>query len=170
MAKLILFRHAKAAPAAPGQSDFDRPLTDRGRRDAARMGATLSGRPIDLALVSAAQRTRETYEVATAALEPRPRADITRDLYLCGAGKLIRRVAAMPSEIKELMVIGHNPDLHEIALWLAGNSGSEASIALRAKFPTAAMAEFTLDLASWKDLDPSRASLVRFATPADFEG
>src|SRR5262245_19206664 len=116
MAKLILFRHAKAATASPGQGDFDRPLTDRGRRDAGRMGAALGSRAIDLALVSAAQRTRETFELAAAAMTPPARAEITRDIYLSGARTLIRRLCATPAEVKELLVVGHNPDMQEVAL------------------------------------------------------
>jgi len=169
MPKLILFRHAKAAPALRDQSDFDRPLTDRGRRDAERMGAMITSRPIDLALVSAAVRTRETFEIATAAIEPAPRAEIDRELYLCGARKLIRRLTAVPPEAKHLLVVGHNPDMHEVALWLAGTDLGKEAEALRNKFPTAAMAVFSLDAASWKDLDPGRAALLHYATPADFE-
>jgi phosphohistidine phosphatase len=169
MAKLILLRHAKAAPASPGQSDFDRPLTDRGRRDAGRMGAALGGLAIDLALVSAAQRTRETFDLAKAEMKSAPRAEITRDLYLSGAKKLIRRLAETPAEIETLLVVGHNPDLHEVALWLAGKDERKEAMMLRAKFPTAAVAVFSLELASWTDLDPSAARLKCFATPADLE-
>ncbi|HLG87656.1 MAG TPA: histidine phosphatase family protein [Alphaproteobacteria bacterium] len=169
MAKLILFRHAKAAPASPGQSDFDRPLTDRGRRDAGRMGAALGGLSIDLALVSAARRTRETFDLARAEMKSAPSAEVTRDLYLCGARKLIRRLTETPAGIETLLVVGHNPDLHEVALWLAGKDEQKEATALRAKFPTAAVAVFSLELGSWTDLDPGSARLKCFATSADLK-
>jgi phosphohistidine phosphatase len=169
MPTLILFRHAKAAPALRDQSDFDRPLTERGRRDAERMGVLLTGRPIDLALVSAAVRTRETFDIATASMRPAPSADIERDLYLCGARKLVRRLTAIPPKVETLMVVGHNPDMQEVALWLAGEDESPESLALRHKFPTAAFAIFNLDLTSWKELGPKRASLKRFAIPSELE-
>ena len=131
------------------------------------MGAALGGLAIDLALVSAAQRTRETFDLAAAAMKSIPRAEITRDLYLSGARKLIRRLAQTPAEIETLLVVGHNPDMQEVALWLAGTDGRKEAMALRAKFPTAAVAVFGIDLASWTDLGPGSARLKCFATPAD---
>ena len=95
-------------------------------------------------------------------------AEITRDLYLCGTRKLMSRLSLTPHDVRELLVIGHNPDLHEIALWLAGSDHGKLASALHSKFPTAAMAIFEIDAESWEELEPRRAALVRFATPAEF--
>ena len=70
--QLMLLRHAKAELGGPGMTDFERPLAGRGRKAAARMGRYLAenGLAPDLVLCSPARRTRETWEIASAALPP----------------------------------------------------------------------------------------------------
>jgi len=170
MPTLVLFRHAKAAQALPGQRDFDRPLIERGRRDARRTGAVLAGLGLQTALVSAAIRTRETWEIASGAFETPPEAEIDHDLYLCGGRRLIRRLHEVPAEVRKLVVVGHNPDMQEVALWLAGRDESAAARSLRHKFPTAAAAIFDIDSESWDEFEPRQARLKRFVLPAELEG
>src|SRR5579871_1436165 len=82
MRRLILFRHAKAEPRANGGDDFDRPLAERGREDAALVGEALAGAGLvpDMALVSPARRAAETWIYAGDAF-PRIRAELDRSLY-----------------------------------------------------------------------------------------
>jgi phosphohistidine phosphatase len=168
MRTLILFRHAKAASPAPGQGDFDRPLTERGRSDAGRMGTLLAGYPIDLALVSASQRTRETWTLASAALRPEPHAEISRTLYLCGAHGLIGAIQDASDSVNGLVVVAHNPDTHEVAQWLAGASQGDMARNLAQKFPTAAVAIFAIAPGvEWSGLGPKVATLLKFTTPAE---
>lgn len=169
MATLILFRHAKAALALPGQRDFDRPLTERGRRDADRLGTVLAHYRIDLALVSAAARTQETWQIAAARLAAPPHAEIDRELYLPASQKLVRRLRDIPESVRTPIVIGHNPGMQEVALWLAGDNDSRDARHMRQKFPTAAAAIFDLDLAGWSEIDPRRARLRRFVVPGELE-
>jgi phosphohistidine phosphatase len=161
MPTLALFRHAKAAVPLQDQRDFDRPLTEGGRDDAARMGNILAEFGIDLAILSAAKRTVETWEIAAGSLRPTPPASIERSLYLCRPNQLIERIQAIPDSSRNVVVIGHNPCWHEVALWLAGNSGSGS---LRNKFPTAALAVFSV-ATSWAKLEPDHAKLERFVAP-----
>jgi phosphohistidine phosphatase len=169
MFSLTLFRHAKTEAVAPGSQDFDRLLTDRGRRDAARVGAMLAHRHYDLALVSAASRTRETWAIVRAAFTIPPEAQIDRDLYLCGARRLVRRLGELPDTVSDVLVVAHNPDMQEIALWLTGDEESRPVREMRNKFPTAAVAIFNLDIATWADLGPKQAKLERFTVPGDLE-
>ena len=83
MRRLLLLRHAKAERSQPGGRDEERPLTDRGRADAARLGAYLVRHRLvpDLALVSSAARTRETWHRAAAAFENAPPAHFEERLY-----------------------------------------------------------------------------------------
>jgi phosphohistidine phosphatase len=167
MLTLSLFRHAKAAAAAGGQRDFDRPLTDRGQRDAARMGSVLAVRDYDLALVSAARRASETWEIARGAFGTLPEALTEGGLYLSGMRKILQRLAEIPVTVGAVLVVAHNPDLQELALWLAGAGDTPAIRAMRQKFPTSAVATFALDAPAWSDIGPKRAELVQFAIPAD---
>jgi phosphohistidine phosphatase len=169
MRSLTLFRHAKTAAAAAGQPDFERQLTDRGRQDAARMGAMLAARRFDLALVSSAKRTVETWEIARGEFPAPPRADISRALYLCGAQKLAARIREIPETERHVLVIGHNPDMHEISLWLASGAENGSVRELRQKFPTASIAVFDIDSADWRSIGPAKATLESFATPGNID-
>ena len=167
MRTLCLLRHAKAAQPAEGQSDIDRPLTERGRRDAARIGERLAEFGIDLALLSNARRTRKTWEIASQNLEGSSVLTLEPALYLCPAGSIIAKLREIPDRFRSVVVIGHNPDLHDVALWLADNSApSLAQSELRRKFPTSALAAFNLNISHWANLAPQTAKLILFATPA----
>lgn len=165
MPSLILFRHAKAAQALPHQEDFKRPLTERGRRDAAEMGKLLAGLDIDLALVSTAQRTRETWEIAMQEIPEPIRVSLESGLYMCRSRDLLKRVREIAENTHNVVVIGHNPTLHEAALQLAAGDSSLAAQELRTKFPTAAIAIFKLRTMSWGEIGPGFVQLERFLTP-----
>jgi len=165
MPALFLFRHAKAAQPLPGQRDFDRPLTERGRNDAASIGKILAGQGIDLALVSAACRTRETWEIASHEIARPPSVSIEPELYLCNSAKLVTRLRQLPANIQNIVAVGHNPCTQEVALWLARNSDKRLAAEIRDNFPTAALAIFDLDGEGWADLAPDRVRLRRFVTP-----
>ncbi len=164
MPALFLFRHAKAAHPLSGQDDFDRPLTERGRNDAAAIGKILRNLGIDLALVSAACRTRETWDIAGAAIAPSPDVAIERELYLCSSAKLILRLRSLPAETQSVIAVGHNPCTQEVALWLARHSDAQRAAEIRDNFPTAALAIFDIE-GGWGQLAPDRARLKRFVTP-----
>jgi phosphohistidine phosphatase len=145
MERLILFRHAEARSRAPGQSDFDRPLSEAGRFDAALMGRVLAGAGYapDRALVSAALRTRQTWEALSAAF-PDAREQESKSLYNATAEQVARAAQAAGRDVGTLMVIGHNPGLQLYGLSLAA-SGSAGARRLDDSFPTATAAVFVLD-------------------------
>jgi phosphohistidine phosphatase len=145
MRRLILLRHGKAESVSATGGDFDRGLTDRGRRDCGLIGRVLAdaGVVLDLALVSAARRTQETWEEISRAF-PVARGEIVRGLYLAAPKQISAAVNAV-GEGLNVLVIGHNPGLHECALALAAAAG-EPLEGLQS-FPTAAAAVFRLDAA-----------------------
>ena len=162
---LTLLRHAKAAPPLPGQEDFDRPLTERGRTDAARMTKVLDGLGLDLALVSSAARTIETWNIVSAGLAAPLPATAEHSLYLCHASHLIERLRAVTPDIQSIVAVGHNPCLQEVALWLAGKTEAPGVDQMRDKFPTCAVATFELTTGRWSDLTPKSVIFKRFAAP-----
>src|SRR5258708_25169086 len=117
MRRLILLRHAKTERAEPGERDRDRKLMKRGRADAPIVGAYLAhhGLAPDLALVSPAERAQETWRLVAAALDKRPRAEIDERLYKASPQKLLE-IIAEPRKARSLLIVGHNPSLHEFAL------------------------------------------------------
>jgi phosphohistidine phosphatase len=165
MATLSLLRHAKAAQPLPGQQDFDRPLTERGRDDAAWAGTMLAPLQPDHALLSAARRTRETWEIASLKIAMQPAVTLEEELYLCSPAQLIARLQRLPADVRSVVAVGHNPCMQEVAAWLTRGSKGPASSAIREKFPTSALAVFELEDGVWGALAPELVKLKRFAAP-----
>lgn len=156
MDALILLRHGKAVRDHEAPDDKSRGLTDRGRRQAAEAGAAIAnaGLAPDRILVSSAARTRETYAALSSSFAASPA--FLDQLYLA-TGKTIWNEAAR-SGGRVVLVIGHNPGLHDLGVKLAdrAHDHSAAAVALRSNFPTSAFATFS---------PPDRATLISFWTP-----
>jgi phosphohistidine phosphatase len=163
MQRLILLRHGKAESVAAQGGDFERGLTERGRRDAALISQVLAeaGMTPDLALVSAARRTRETWEAATTAFA-KARCEHSRVLYLASCEQLMSLVDGVSEAVTSLMVVGHNPGLHEFALTLLGRARIDDN-PLAGAFPTAGAAVFRMD-------DPAGPRFERFFIPRQLGG
>jgi phosphohistidine phosphatase len=148
MRRLILFRHAKAEARAGAQKDIDRPLAARGREDATLMGRVLARKGLvpDLALVSDSRRTRETWERLAPAF-PAAKARYAHELYNATAEELLESVDEAADGAEAVIVIGHNPGLHELAVNLLIDGGAAPSDIERmsGKFPTATAAAFLID-------------------------
>jgi phosphohistidine phosphatase len=146
MQRLILFRHAKAERRADSGEDHDRDLTDRGRSDAALMGRLLRDRGLvpDLVLVSGARRTRSTWE-AMADSFPASRVEVDEGLYDAPASVLLAAAHARNAP-GTVMVIAHNPGLHEasMALLSRGRAGAADLYEVRGGMPTATAGVFAL--------------------------
>ncbi|MCP8937308.1 histidine phosphatase family protein [Alsobacter sp. SYSU M60028] len=164
MRRLIIFRHAKAVPhgAAP---DFDRALAQRGLDDAEAMGRMMAEEQLlpDLALVSPALRTRQTWERAAPALGPVE----TREeaaIYNAETDDLLRLVREAPAKVRTLVLVGHNPGVSDLARRLVGHGDRYAFARLRKKFPTAAIAviDFPED---WPSVADGAGRLDRFVAP-----
>ena len=152
MERLILMRHGKAERHAASGGDFERALADSGRADAAVMGQTLAraGLAPDLILVSSARRTRETAE-RVAPNFPEARVEQFRDLYHADPEEVVQVIEAYADSVATVMVVGHNPGLHELALRLAqqGEASPIQTNKLRGRFPTSTTVVF-----GWTDRGP----------------
>ncbi|MGB3627260.1 MAG: histidine phosphatase family protein [Henriciella sp.] len=146
MKRLILMRHAKTEPWNDGISDRDRMLVERGHSDAAQMALALKERgwAPDKALVSSARRTRETWRYVREAF-PDCKGTVTDDLYLAGIPAMEGLVGLAAAEAECVILIGHNPGVHDFACEILRQAGSEdhrAAIKLAEKYPTGAAALF----------------------------
>jgi phosphohistidine phosphatase len=165
--RLLLLRHAKAAVASAGRSDFDRPLAERGHEQMAAMGPLIitSGFAPDHILCSSALRTRETLEDFVPALPALVPVTLSRAVYEAGASGLLELIAETGGAAGSLMVIGHNPTLHELALELAALGDETMLREVREKFPTAALAAIGFDVDDWRDIRPGAGRLLALLTP-----
>jgi phosphohistidine phosphatase len=148
MRRLILFRHAKAEPRAPGEDDFDRALAPRGREDAGLIGEALAAQNLipDYALISPARRTAETWICCRDSF-PRIRAELNRELYNAAPEDIRAAIEGVADRCDTLIVIGHNPGLHELAVELLQDASASAAEIERVaqRFPTATAAVYEID-------------------------
>ena len=148
MKRLILMRHAKTEPWNEGLEDSGRALTVRGKRDAERVGLALEEAGIrpDVALVSSARRTRETFAAMAAhlgGLKP----VVLDGLYLADPDEIAEIVFA-EAAAGTVLVIGHNPGLHQLISDLIRTGGSDDDTAARfliERLPTGTAAIFSCD-------------------------
>ena len=167
--RLYLLRHAKAAPEDASTPDHDRPLTPSGAEDAARIGRYFADRhdAPDMILCSTALRAAQTLGLVVKAFKHQPPVEYQRGLYLCGVDIFSRRLHEIETAVGSVMIVAHNPDLHELALSLAAD-GAPADVAmLRRTFPPGALATLTLEIEAWSGVRPGSARLDEFTTPID---
>ncbi|MFZ4125264.1 MAG: SixA phosphatase family protein [Rickettsiales bacterium] len=158
---LSILRHAKAADAEAYATDAERPLTSRGREDAARLGNTLIIQHMvpELVVCSSAVRTRETlahlgFIVPTI---------LSEKLYLASAGEMLAQLQQVDDKVTHVMIIGHNPGMHELVVRMMEDAKDEQDIKrLALKFPTCAYAQLSLSLSSWQDITLNSALLETY--------
>jgi phosphohistidine phosphatase len=171
MRQLLLLRHAKSSWDDPSLPDHARPLNARGKRAAIAMAGVMHGLGLapDVVLVSSARRTLQTLE-ALAPLPDSPMVEPMDDLYLAPWQRLLDTLREAPETARSLLVIAHNPGLHDLALALAGPAGMAGNAPgtqrLAEGYPTGALAEFAI-ATSWRRLEPGNGRLVRFVAPND---
>lgn len=160
--RLVVARHSKAEPYGP--TDFERELAARGRADAAAAGAWLAGQGVraDAALVSAAARTVETWEVLSEAAGWSVDARLDRALYGADEDGVLDLVRLTDEGVGTLVVVGHNPTVGMLAQLLDDGDGPPDAVdRLMRGFPTSATAVFELP-ATWERAAMGRARLTMF--------
>jgi phosphohistidine phosphatase len=170
MRTLYLLRHAKSAWKDPTLDDHDRPLAPRGHRAARAMAQHFRslGADPELVLCSTAVRTRETLDLVMPGFSKPPIVAMERGLYLATSASILARLREIENRIERVLVIGHNPGLHELALKLAQHGPAKARAALQRKYPTAALATYEVD-GDWVGLGTKRTRLADYVTPAKSE-
>ena len=166
---LSLLRHAKAAREAPADGDIGRPLTGRGRRNADAVGKWMTAAKLspDHILCSIAARARGTLELVLPHLAGKPKVTYADALYLAGPLLLLKHLHEAPKRSMHVLMIGHNPGLHALALDLVGTGPQDRIAALGRKLPTSGLAVIRFDLAAWSDVVAGTGTLMAFTTPAE---
>lgn len=171
MRRLMLLRHAKTESDAPSGRDEDRRLDNRGRHDAAEIGGWIGRNPPfpSLVLVSHAVRALQTWEIAWEAMRElvvEPAVEIMPQLYGADVSDLLETIHhAAAADPQRLMLVGHNPGMHELAISLAGHGDPAGRAALADNLPTAGLAIFDFEVDDWTDVVLRRGRLALFISP-----
>src|ERR1700759_5754725 len=171
MRRLMLLRHAKTENDAPSGRDQDRRLDERGRQEAAKNGGWIATHPPfpDLVLVSPAVRPPQPWEIVRAAMKeatPPPRVELLPELYGADRSQLLQTIReASVHDPRRLMLVGHNPGMHEVALALAGDGDAAGRKALADNLPTSGLAVLDFAVNDWTDVSFHRGRLVLFVSP-----
>ena len=171
MRRLMLLRHAKTEHDAPSGRDEDRKLDNRGRRDAAEIGGWMRRHPPfpSLVLVSPAVRALQTSEIALEAMKdsvPAPEVQPTPELYGADVAQLLETIRnASVTDPQQLMLVGHNPGMHELAIALVGHGDPAGRAALADNLPTAGLAIVDFSIDDWSNIGLRRGRLELFISP-----
>jgi phosphohistidine phosphatase len=161
---LLVLRHAKSDWDTNARTDFERPLSKRGRRDAPKVGLWLrqNGPVPGLVLSSPAERARHTALAVCHELGIDPeQIRWDRRIYEAGTAELLAALAEAPESVGILLLVGHNPGLEALVGLLCGDTPESPDGKL---LPTAALAQ--LDCAApWNQLGVGVAKLVRLRRP-----
>jgi phosphohistidine phosphatase len=159
MKTLFLIRHAKSSWHNTALPDKDRPLDDRGKRDAPKMGKRLAKRDVkpDLILSSPAMRALTTAKIIAKKLDYKLEDILVDDrLYASEADDLLNVIYKLSDKLERVMLFGHNPELTELAHRLS----SEIT-----QMPTCAVAEFTFATRSWSNVGKAKVAKVALDYP-----
>jgi phosphohistidine phosphatase len=162
---VILLRHGKSSWSDSTLADIDRPLAQRGERASRRIAKYMRRKKIrpELVLCSTSVRTRQTLDAIQPSLDKGCPVELLPQLYAASETELLQRLQALPGSVGSVMLIGHNPGLHDLALVLASRGADLPQ--LKEKFPTGALATLVVHRESWAALSPGDAELVDYVVP-----
>jgi phosphohistidine phosphatase len=147
MKYISIWRHAKAERPEAFSNDYERPLTERGQRDAQRMSAVLARLEpaIDLIISSPAARTAQTTQVLVTQLNGAVDPQWHAAAYLATADTLLEMITALPEAAAHVVIVGHNPGMEELVSGLCGATPEDVFVRL----PTAALAHVVIEASHW---------------------
>jgi len=162
----MLLRHAKTERAQPGERDRDRNLTKRGRSDAPIIGAYMArhGLVPDLALVSPATRAEETWALVADSFARTPKTVSEERIYNADPQRLLDLLAETEAA-RSLVLVGHNPGLHDLAVQLIASGDVEARERIAEGLPTSGLVVIDMAFDEWSRLHPHSGRLERFISP-----
>ena len=160
MRTLTIIRHAKSSWDNPHLKDFDRPLNNRGMKDAPEMGRRLKklGYFPDLMITSLAVRALETcMKIAKELSYPKDGVITDSRLYHASSGEILDVIRETDDLWLQVAVFGHNPGLTSFVNRLAHLDIDN--------IPTCGIVQCEADIKSWRDLEFGRASFRFFDYP-----
>ena len=161
MKRLFLIRHAKSSWDEPDVADIDRPLNNRGKRDAPVMGERLKkehkAKP-DLILSSPAKRALRTAKIIAKEIDyPEGKIEIKDSLYGSGVQAMLNIIQYLDGSLNEVMLFGHNPDLTSLANFLSNYEVEN--------IPTCGVFCVDFEIKSWKHVEGGKGMFKFFDYP-----
>ena len=177
---LFIMRHAQAMPSAA--SDKERTLTPKGKEDARALGHYMKkqNHAIDLIYCSSALRTRQSWEQISGVLYKTKPEDNEQSaghtfqyeeqdgLYNADSEKILRHIQNAPASCQGLMIVAHNPGIHQLCFTLARNAGERFLGRLSSKFEPGTLAVFSCDLDDWSDITENNVKITDLVDPLDY--
>jgi phosphohistidine phosphatase len=167
MKTILILRHAKSDWGNPDLTDFDRPLANRGLKDAPRMGQVLARFDCvpDKILASPAERAKQTTELVAEVCGYKKSVQWEAGFYGGTSDDLITALQGLTNTVDRAMLVGHNPTLEEtVADLLCTDEGGWGSC-MAVRLPTAGLVCLDVDIFDWSELEPGDATLRWFLIP-----
>jgi phosphohistidine phosphatase len=163
MKTLYLIRHAKSGWSKPDTSDFERVLSKKGKKDIKTMGSYLSLIEVSpqLILSSCALRAQQTTDLLAEKIEFTGKKYYLEELYLTAVDVIRDIISIQEDEIDSMFVIGHNPQLHELANTLMDEHIS--------KFPSLGIIAINFQIDSWSEIEKHKGKIDFFIFPKQFK-
>jgi phosphohistidine phosphatase len=160
MKRLLILRHAKSSWDDASLRDFDRPLNDRGERDAPFMGEILAERDFkpDLIVSSPAARAKRTAELVRQAAGWEAPLVFDKRIYEASPQELLAVVNEIRDEVSTSVLAGHNPGMEGIIRLLTGRT---------VEMPTASVAVIEFDVDRWSAIEPGSGRLIEVMRPKE---
>lgn len=164
---IFLVRHAKSDWAAEFRLDHERPISERGRKNAKFLREFLKERnlKIDIAYVSDAKRTIETLEIVNKKEELFRNVKVTHLLYEANLGIFYNLITSTEDNYNSILFLGHNPELEELANQLILRQNAYKDFSFFQKFSTSSIIGLSFPISSWKDISTVSGKLILFWTP-----
>ena len=162
---IVMIRHAKSSWANPLQSDFERPLNDRGIQDAPMMGERLKEKNIipDLIIASTAKRAKQTARKIAAATGYNESEIIWIDkLYHCIPSVFDEVIYEIPNHIKTAFIVAHNPGITEFVNELSPSFKTD-------NMPTCGIVAAELNINEWNEFTTARKHVTLYDYPKNLK-
>lgn len=163
-------RHGKSDWNRVGQEDIERTLVPRGKKSALIIAAWIEqhGMQPDLALVSTARRTQDTWQLAEQAIGGDRTTELQAALYLASPGEILDQLTGVADSFETVIVVAHNPGLEALSYMLSGRGSNPSALEnLGRGFPAAGLAVFELAGDNWSNLSSDGAALKEFVRPRE---
>jgi phosphohistidine phosphatase len=167
MKRVFLVRHAKASPPEGAMKDHERPLNERGQNAAVHMGKFMNGEGFlpDFALCSTAVRTKETLEILEKQWDRIPLKTYKPLLYSGGKTPYLHSIYTAHASDDSILLVGHNPDIQEVALHLLKSSFPEIRQKINHKYATCGLLVLDFDTQMWDDIQTALPINAVYMTP-----
>ena len=161
MKTVYLARHAKSSWADTGMEDFDRPLNDRGKKDAPLMAKQLvaKGRIPDCIISSPAKRAKKTAKIFSETLDVAEK-DIRYidKLYLAPPSVFYDLIENLEDRLKQVMIVAHNPGITDLANEMTPDVHID-------NIPTCGIFAIEAAVDNWKDFAAAEKNFLFFHYP-----